>query len=103
MSCVCVLEFSVYVDMSVCVDVVSAWLHHGVVHFQLPALSSKLYVTNSASRTHKVIHSTSLSHDSKYVNGMEQNSRCIQCHFHVRGNFHGDEDVGFFFSFCHID
>lgn len=54
---VCVLKLSVDVDMSVCVAVVSAWLHHCVVHLNLPALSSKLYVTNSAFRAHNVIYS----------------------------------------------
>ena len=44
-----VLELCVDVDMSVCI-VVSAWLHHGVVHSKLPAFLSNLqmlYVTNS--------------------------------------------------------
>lgn len=52
--CVRVLEPSVCVDMSVCVAVVSAWLHHCAVRLKLPALSSKLqtlYVTNSAFTT----------------------------------------------------
>lgn len=42
-----------------CVAVVSAWLHHGVVRSKLPALSSN--VTNRASRTHSVTRSTGLS------------------------------------------
>lgn len=50
--CVRVLKLSVDVDISVCVVVVPAWLLHCVVHYDLPAFLSKLYVTNRAFTAH---------------------------------------------------
>lgn len=99
---VCVLRLSVDVDMSVCVVVVSAWLHHCVVHWKLPALSSKLwmlYVTNSAFRTHKCGLQYAVFEPFSWQEVKDRSkNRCIQCHFHVKGGFHGDKGVFFFLS-----
>lgn len=63
--CVFVLKLSVDIEMSVCV-VVASW--RGAL--QLPAVASKLYVTN-IQNTHS---------DLQVCVGQKQ--RCIQCHFH---------------------